>query len=170
MRTVLFRFTRDLRVEDHAGLAEAARHGTILPVLIIDELLRARIMRSPRRAAFFVRAVRSLDAALREQGSALVVRRGPLRETLLALADEVKPTAVVWSASYDAAAMRQDEELRALLEDRGIETPLVHDAPAIPPEETAAAKLGPGEGYRALGPYLEAWRSIEVVSHEAPLF
>ncbi|MBV9402650.1 MAG: deoxyribodipyrimidine photo-lyase [Candidatus Eremiobacteraeota bacterium] len=170
MRTVLFRFTRDLRVEDHAGLAEAARHGTILPVLVIDELLRARIMRSPRRAAFFVRAVRSLDAALREQGSALVVRRGPLRETLLALADEVKPTAVVWSASYDAAAMRQDEELRALLEDRGIEAPLVHDAPAIPPEETAAAKLGPGEGYRALGPYLEAWRSIEVVSHEAPLF
>ncbi|MBV9278291.1 MAG: deoxyribodipyrimidine photo-lyase [Candidatus Eremiobacteraeota bacterium] len=170
MRSVVFRFTRDLRLEDHAGLAEAARHGAILPVLIVDPLLQARVGRSPRRAAFFVRAVAALDAALREQGSALIVRRGRLKEALLALVDELRPGAVVWSASYDAVAMAEESDVRAALEERGVIAPIVHDAPAVPPEETAAAKLGRGEGYRALGPYIEAWRAINVLSHEAPLF
>ncbi len=170
MRSVLFRFGRDLRLEDHAGLAEAARHGAIVPVLIVDPLLRSRIATSPRRAAFFVHAVAALDAALREEGSALIVRRGPLGATMLQLVEELKPNAALWSASYDAAAMKEEAELRAALEERGLATPIVHDAPAVPPGETAAAKLGAGEGYRALAPYIDAWRAIDVVSHEAPLF
>ncbi|MBV8727790.1 MAG: deoxyribodipyrimidine photo-lyase [Candidatus Eremiobacteraeota bacterium] len=169
MAPVLFRFARDLRLEDHAGLAEAARHGAIVPVLVIDPPLHSRIAMSPRRAAFFVRAVAALDTALRERGSALIVRRGKLLPTILALVDELNAGAVVWSASYDAAAMREDSELRAALEERGVTAPMVHDAPAIPPEETATVKLARGEGYRALAPYIDVWRTIEVASHEAPL-
>ncbi|MBV9737541.1 MAG: deoxyribodipyrimidine photo-lyase [Candidatus Eremiobacteraeota bacterium] len=169
MASVLFRFARDLRLEDHAGLAVAARHGVIVPALIIDPVLHARVAMSPRRASFFVHAVRALDEALRAQGSHLIVRRGPLRPTILALAGELDVRAVIWSASYDAAAMREESDLRAALEERGVITPIVHDAPAIPPEETAAAKLAPGEGYRALAPYIDVWRSREVTSHEAPL-
>ena len=169
MPSVLFRFARDLRLEDHAGLAVAARHGVIVPALVIDPLLRARIAKSPRRASFFVRAVRALDAALRAHGSSLIVRRGPLQQTILALADELEAGAVIWSASYDADAMREESDLRAALEDRGVVAPIVHDAPAVPPAQTAAVKLGSGEGYRALAPYIDVWRTIDVASHEAPL-
>ncbi|MGB8798908.1 MAG: deoxyribodipyrimidine photo-lyase, partial [Candidatus Aquilonibacter sp.] len=64
----IYRFTRDLRIEDHAGLARAAAHGDVLPVLVIDRAAEARLARSPRRAAFFCSAVAALDGALRERG------------------------------------------------------------------------------------------------------
>ena len=64
---VVYRFTRDLRLEDHAGLARAAADGDVVPVLVLDRLLEARIARSPRRAAFFCSSVAALDAALRER-------------------------------------------------------------------------------------------------------
>ena len=169
MALVLYRFTRDLRLEDHAGLAQAASHGAIVPVIVIDRLLQKRVEVSPRRAAFFVQAVDALDAALRERGSRLIVRRGPLLKTMLNLVDQIGAGTVVWSASYDAEAMDEDSALRAALEERGVRAPIVHDAPAIPPEETSAEKLGRGDGYRAFVPYLDVWRSLEIASHEAPL-
>jgi len=166
---VLYRFARDLRLEDHAGLAEAARHGEIVPVLVIDPLLRRRVTASPRRAAFFLRAVHALDDALRERGSRLVVKHGSLAQTIPALAAQTQAQAVVWSASYDAAAMREESQLRLLLEERGLRVEIVHDGPVIPPDETSQAKASRGQGYRALAPYIETWRSLEVTSHEAPL-
>lgn len=165
----LYRFCRDLRLDDHAGLAAAAAEGEIVPVLVLDELLRERIGRSKRRAAFFCAAVAALDAELRARGSALTVRRGPLVATILALARETRASAVVWSAGYDARAIGLESELQSRLEERGIAARAVHDAPAVAPEETAVAKTSSGEGYRALVPYVETWRELDVGSFEAPL-
>lgn len=167
---MLFRFFRDLRLDDHASLAAAAEHGEILPVLVLDEALREHISRSPRRAAFYCEAVAALDEALRARGTQLIVRRGPLVTTLLALAKDTGSSTVVWGASYDARAMEVERDLQSRLEERGLRALLVHDSSAIPPEETAMEKSSAGEGYRALVPYVEKWRALEVGSFEAPLF
>jgi deoxyribodipyrimidine photolyase len=37
----IFAFTRDLRLHDHAGLAEAARHGDVVAALVIDPITAA---------------------------------------------------------------------------------------------------------------------------------
>ncbi|GAC1504225.1 MAG: hypothetical protein NVS1B14_09980 [Vulcanimicrobiaceae bacterium] len=103
--SVLYRFCRDLRLDDHAGLAAAAELGEIIAVLVVDEQMQARIQSSPRRAAFYCAALVALDDALRARGSRLVVRHGPLARTLLALAEETGADGVVWSASYDADGM-----------------------------------------------------------------
>ena len=165
----LYRFCRDLRLDDHAGLAAAAADGAIVPVLVLDELLRERIGRSKRRAAFFCAAVEALDAELRAHGSSLTVRRGPLVATTLALAKEARADAVVWSAGYDARVISLESDLQSRLEERGLVARAVHDAPAIAPEDTAVAKTSSGEGYRALVPYVDTWRELEVGSFEAPL-
>ncbi|MFN2527939.1 MAG: deoxyribodipyrimidine photo-lyase [Candidatus Baltobacteraceae bacterium] len=167
---MLYRFSRDLRLDDHAGLAAAAEHGEILPVLVLDEALREHISRSPRRAAFYCEAVAALDQALRARGTQLLVRHGPLIATLLTLAKDTGASAVVWGASYDARAMEVERDLQSRLEERGLRALIVHDSPAIPPEETAMEKSSAGEGYRALVPYVEKWRALEVGSFEAPLF
>jgi deoxyribodipyrimidine photo-lyase len=168
-RPFIYRFTRDLRLDDHAGLAVASSHGDVLPLLIIDAALKARLARSPRRAAFFCAAAGALDAELRERGSRLIVRRGSASGTIKSLAAAARAPGAAWSASYDGEAMRSDERLRSELEEAGLIASIVHDAPAVAPDESAAAHSVPGSGYRAFAPYLDVWRDLPVRSHEHPL-
>jgi deoxyribodipyrimidine photo-lyase len=148
-----------LRLSDHAGLAAAARHGDVVPVLVIDSVGAARLRRSPRRAAYYCAAVRSLDLALRARGSALIVRRGNAGQILRALARAVGASVVGWSCGYDSKSIRRDRTLQSTLEEAGLRALPVHDAPALPPEE-AASEHHRGEGYRALVPYLARWRML----------
>lgn len=165
---VVYRFTRDLRLEDHAGLAQAAAAGEVVPVLVIDRLMEARLSRSPRRAAYYCAAVASLDQALRERGSRLLVRRGTPSSVLKNIARGCNASGVAWSAAYDGETARSNERLQSDLEEAGLRAMLVHDAPAIPPEETAA-RASAGTGYRAFVPYFDVWRTCELASYEAPL-
>jgi deoxyribodipyrimidine photo-lyase len=157
-RRALYLFTHDLRVDDHAGLAAASRSGAIVPALILDPASQGRLARSPRRAAFFRAAVAELASDLRERGSTLVVRRGPLVSTAKRLAREARVDTVAWSAAYDSAAREEQRRLQTALEESGFRALSVHDAPAVSPEETAAARTdGGGLGYRALAPFVAAW-------------
>lgn len=169
MGAFIYRFAQDLRLEDHAGLATAARHGEILPVLVIDSQLAARLRRSPRRAAYYCGAVAALDGALRERGSQLIVRTGEEVATLAALAAESSSAGVAWSARYDRIGIEADQNLQSGLEEIGLQALMVHDAPAIAPEETSAARPSQGDGYRAFVPYFDLWRTLHVASYEVPL-
>lgn len=73
------------------------------------------------------------------------------------LAREAGVDTVVWSASYDGERAREDRTLQSALEETGLRAVLVHDAPAVAPEETSAAHSAGGSGYRALTPYLAVW-------------
>ena len=167
--TFVYRFARDLRVDDHAGLASAAAHGAIVPVLVVDRELSQRLKRSPRRAAFYCSAVGALDAELRARGSRLSVKRGPLAAALRQIARAAGARGVAWSASYDETGIRGDARLQSALEEAGLVANLVHDAPAVPPEETDAARPSEGAGYRAFSPYYEIWKSMTVGTFEAPV-
>ncbi len=167
-RRSLFLFRRDFRLGDHAGLAEASRFGSVVPALVIDPALERRLERNPRRAAYFCGAVSSLRDALRARGAALVVRRGSLSTTVLRLARDARTDTVVWSAAYDGATMERDRALQAALEEAGLRVSLAHDAPAVPPDETAAARASDdGSGYRAFAPYAVAWRTVARASYDA---
>src|SRR5579864_6725319 len=109
MGAVLYRFTRDLRLDDHAGLAAAAAHGEVVPLLVLDRELDARLSASPRRAAFYCGAVASLDTALRERGSRLIVRRGNAAPLLKTLARTCGAGTVSWNAAFDRAGMLADQ-------------------------------------------------------------
>ncbi len=168
-RPFVYRFARDLRLDDNAGIAAAAARGTVVPLLVIDRALEARLKASPRRAAFFCSAVAGLDAELRERGSRLLVRRGSLLGTVRNVARAVDAAGVAWAASYDLPSIESDRRLQSALEESGVTALAVHDAPAIPPEETAAVHSVAGLGYRAFAPYFEAWSERPVASHEYPL-
>jgi deoxyribodipyrimidine photo-lyase len=52
------------------------------------------------------------------------------------------------------------------LEEAGFRVSIVHDAPAVAPDDTAAARSdGAGEGYRALSPYVAAWQAQSRAPH-----
>ena len=88
---------------------------------------------------------------------------------LAEIARAVNAAGVAWSASYDAVAMQSDRELQSELEERALAALVVHDAPAIAPEESAAARSAAGPGYRAFGPYFDTWWDLPIASHEYPL-
>jgi deoxyribodipyrimidine photo-lyase len=165
----IYRFVRDLRLDDHAGLAAAAADGEILPVLVIDRALESRLAHSSRRAAFFCGAVKALDAGLREHGSRLIVRRGTPGATLRSIARASGAIGVAWSASYGGASSVADAHLQSELEETGLRATVVHDKPAIAPEETSAAHRGEGIAYRAFVPYFDVWRNLRPSSFELPL-
>jgi deoxyribodipyrimidine photo-lyase len=169
MAVAIHRFIRDLRLDDNAGLATAASHGEVLPVLILDRVLQARIGASARRAAFFCGAVAALDAALRERGARLIVRRGNAGPILRQLARAAAAQTVTWSANFDRAGMEADQRLQSDLEEAGLRALVIPDAPALAPEETTAARPSAGDGYRAFVPYHELWRELEPPSYEVPL-
>jgi len=144
-------------------LAEAARYGDVVPVLVIDPARVARLRASPRRAAFYCAAVAALDAAIAAAGARLIVRRGATAATLRSLARGVGASTVAWSVRYDAAEIRTDREVQSALEESGIRVLAVHDAPAIPPEDAALAHRS-GEGWRAFVPYCDRWQSLVPVA------
>ncbi|GAC1422850.1 MAG: deoxyribodipyrimidine photo-lyase [Candidatus Velthaea sp.] len=161
----VFAFTRDLRLGDHAGLAVAARHGGVVPVIVIDSTLSARLRRSPRRAAFYCEAVRSLDRSLRERGVRLIVRRGSPGTILRAIARAVGADTVAWTIAYDQRSVRAERDLQSTLEEAGIRVYPVHDAIVIPPEDSALANRR-GDGYRAFVPYHARWRTLVPAARE----
>ncbi|MGN6692447.1 MAG: cryptochrome/photolyase family protein, partial [Sphingopyxis sp.] len=85
---------RDLRLSDQAALAAAAAAGPVIPVFILDdETPKHRKMGAASRW-WLDRSLASLDAALRDKGSRLILRRGKCDEQLAAIAEETGACAV----------------------------------------------------------------------------
>jgi deoxyribodipyrimidine photo-lyase len=160
--TAILHFTRDLRLEDHAALAIAARDARVVPVVVLDPATSGRLRRSPRRAAYYCSAVAALERAISARGGRLIVRRGRTASTLRALARAVGATSIVWTASYDAQGARVDRDVQAALEEAGLRVSVVHDAPAVGPEETALER----RGYRSFAAYFERWLQQDVVPYD----
>lgn len=75
-------FKRDLRVDDHAPLAAAARAGSVLPLYIVEPQYWRLSDTSRRQWEFLRESLIELRAALAERGGDLVVRAGDAVEVL----------------------------------------------------------------------------------------
>ncbi len=69
-------FKRDLRIDDHAPLTEAARHGPVLPLYIVEPGLWQQPDASGRHYAVLHECLSSLDRGLTRLGQPLVIRTG----------------------------------------------------------------------------------------------
>ena len=69
---------KDLRVADHAPLAEAAASGGVLPLFVLDPVFFApeRARELPHRMQFLLDSLRALEADLARLGSRLLVVPG----------------------------------------------------------------------------------------------
>ena len=115
---IILWFRRDFRMADHPALAEATRTGRpVIPVFVLDELAEGYGAAPKWRLG---QAVAAFAGALGGIGSRLVLRRGPARETLLALARETGAGDVWWTRGYDPDAIRRDTSVKAALKDAGI--------------------------------------------------
>jgi deoxyribodipyrimidine photo-lyase len=115
-------FRSDLRLADNPALAAAIqRGGPVVPVFIHAPEEEAPWAPGGASRWWLHQSLRDLDAALRERGSRLVLRRGPALETLRSVAKESGANVVLWNRRYEPAVIARDAQAKEALKDQGLE-------------------------------------------------
>ncbi|PVX29245.1 cryptochrome/photolyase family protein [Sphingomonas pokkalii] len=154
---VLLWFRRDLRLADQPALAAALKAGTVLPVYVLDdETAKHRAMGGASRW-WLHHSLASLDAALREKGSRLILRRGRSEEALARLADETGADTVHCIRHYEPWWRNAERAVSKRL------TLCCHDGNYLLPP--GAVTSGAGSPYKIFTPF---WRSLRDCLPPAP--
>ncbi|MCL5777352.1 deoxyribodipyrimidine photo-lyase/cryptochrome family protein [Limibaculum sp. FT325] len=121
MATGIVWFKRDLRVDDHAPLNDAAREGPVIPLYIVEPGLWREPVASARQWRFVAGALEALAAELAATGAPLVIRCGDAVEVLEALRDQLGPF-TLWShqETGDAFTYARDRRVAGWARAHGI--------------------------------------------------
>jgi deoxyribodipyrimidine photo-lyase len=119
--TTLVWFRHDLRLADNPALLAAVRQGAcVVPVFIWSPEEEGRWQPGAASRWWLHQSLTALEASLRQQGSRLVVRRGPALETMRQLIEATGCTGVYWNRRYEPAAIERDRHLQAALHQAGL--------------------------------------------------
>jgi len=144
-------FRRDLRLTDNPALEEArAAADVVIPVYIHAPGEDGPWHPGAASRWWLHRSLSALAADLGKRGSALVVRRGPSLEALLALAEETGATSVHWNRLYEPAAIARDTAVKSALADHGI---LATSSNGSLLFEPWTVSTGSGDPYRVFTPF-----------------
>jgi deoxyribodipyrimidine photo-lyase len=121
-------FKRDLRLHDHAPLAQAARSGPVLGVYIFEPDIVGAADSDVQHVAFAIDCVTELRARLRRRGSDLLCRTGDAVSVLDQLATTL-PVAAIWAheETGNALTYARDRRVRAWARARGLS---LHELPS----------------------------------------
>ena len=145
-------FRRDLRLSDNPALADAlARHRYVLPVYI----------HAPGEDGVWAAGAASnwwlhhaLDDLSQQLDARLLVRRGPVLDTLLALIADSGAEAVYWNRLYEPAAIERDTAIKRRLRAEGIDAGSHNAALLFEPWEVSTRQERP---YRVFTPF---WKEL----------
>src|SRR4051794_17983757 len=143
---------RDLRLDDHPALHEAAKDGPVLALFVLDPVLLGPA--GPARLTFLYRTLRALDADLRSHGGRLVLRRGDPVRIVPRLVREAGAGSVHVSADFGPYGAARDAAVAAALGD----VPLVRTGSpyAVSPGRVTKAD---GSPFKVYSPFYRAWRA-----------
>ena len=151
----IFWFRRDLRIEDNIGLAAALGHGPrVLPIFIFDSDILAKLDRHDPRVSFIHALVQDLDSHLREHGSSLEVHLGKPAEIFARLIKSHKIDAVYTNHDYEPYALRRDEEIELMLEEKGVAFHTYKDQVIFEKDEVVKLDRTP---YSVFSAYKKKW-------------
>lgn len=149
MTSILW-FRRDLRLSDQAALIAAAGEGPVVPVYILDDATpRHRAMGGASRW-WLHHSLASLDAALRDKGSRLILKRGKCDDVLAALAEEVGTQRVHCIRHYEPWWRNAERAVAKRLE------LVCHDGNYLAPP--GSVTTGSGDPYKIYTPF---WRALQ---------
>src|SRR5262245_39717964 len=119
---IILWFRCDLRLADHPALDAATKTGApIIPAYILDDET-VGVWRSGGASRWWLAQSRTApDAARRDKGARLILRRGGSVAALAALADETKAEAVYLTRGYEPFAGPQETALQARLKNTGVD-------------------------------------------------
>ncbi len=155
-KVVIFWFRRDLRLEDNAGLYHALKSGLpVVPLFIFDqEILRDLKGKEDRRVQFIHQRLEEIKEQIRSKGSGLMVKSGKPVQIWQELLSNWVVSAVYTNEDYEPYARERDEQVRLLLEKRGISFYAYKDQVIFSRGEILKAD---GKPYTVYTPYKNRW-------------
>jgi len=120
LESVLMWFRLDLRLADNPALCAAAKTG--LPVVPVFLWSPEEEDPPPGAAScwWLHQSLSRLDESLRNKGVRLIIRRGPVAETLISLAGETGARQVFHNRVYEPSPLAREPEVAAQLRSHGI--------------------------------------------------
>ncbi len=157
-------FRNDLRLADHAALSHAAERGAVVPVFVWAPGEEGDWAPGGAHRWWLHESLQALDASLRDKGSRLILRHGDSLGSLTEICEATGADRVVWQTRVAPNLRRRDEQVRAGLEEAGIEVRpfagrILHDPARI--------QTGSGGPYKVYTPFWNKFR--DQVNVGAPL-
>lgn len=164
----LFWFRRDLRSNDNHGLYRALVDAPpVLPLFIFDSTILGRLEdKNDRRVSFIHDRLRRLHGELQAVGSTLLVEQGEPRDVIGRLIDQRRVKAVYANHDHEPYACRRDEQVRELLNARGIIFRTFKDQTVFDRDEVMKDD---GNPYTVFTPYSRRWRA-RLAEEDLPSF
>jgi len=153
---VIVWFRQDLRLADHAALMAAIdKDAPVIPVFIWSPEEEGEWAPGAATRWWLHHSLTSLDRALTERGSRLVIRRATNAAAELdKLIADSGATAVYWSRRYEPLVIARDQTIKQNLRDRGIEARSFNAALLIEPWDV---QNNSGKPFQVFTPY---WRKV----------
>ncbi|WP_295047861.1 deoxyribodipyrimidine photo-lyase [uncultured Paracoccus sp.] len=155
--TVICWFRRVLRLDDHPALVAAAKGGPVIPLVILDP---AEALAHPASAQRQAMALPDLDAALRRQGSRLIVRRG---DPATVLAQVIRDTGAHAVHGTEGLPFATDDGLDAVVQRAGA---VLHLHPLADLVPRGSVLTGGGTRFKVFTPF---WRALRKTPIADPL-
>jgi deoxyribodipyrimidine photo-lyase len=146
---------RDLRLADHAALAEALRHPEpIVPVFVFDRDILNSLPAADRRVAFLHQTLGMLQSELMEAGGCLLVVHGWAQQAMPTLAKALGAVRVICAEDYEPQAIARDQAVAKAMAADGIDLVQVQDQCLFAKQQLLT---GAGRPFSVFTPYKNAW-------------
>ena len=155
-----------LRLRDHPALVDAAEHGPVIPLFVWAPEEEGDWPPGGAAQWWLHHALQDLGERLRERGSRLILRTGPTLDALRDCIDATGADRVVWNRRYEPTLARRDAEVRAALEERGIETQVFESQILHDPSAVETTSGGP---YHVFTPFWKKVRKENRLDTRPPL-
>jgi deoxyribodipyrimidine photo-lyase len=155
MRSIVWFRGKDLRLADHAPLAEAVACGEVVPLFVLDPFFFApeRARELPHRMQFLLDSLRALEANLAQLGSRLLVVPGRSVEVVPRLAAQWKADQVLAHRWVEPFGRERDRRIAEALGREGIALRLFEGETLLPP---GSVRNGQGGMFRVFTPFARA--------------
>ncbi|MDH4335767.1 MAG: DNA photolyase family protein [Candidatus Krumholzibacteria bacterium] len=164
MRTLVWFRGKDLRVHDHAPLAEAVRAGDVIPLFVLDPFFfqPERAAELPNRMQFLLESLDELSRTLRALGSRLVVVHGRSVETVPRLATAWRVDRVVAHRWVEPFGRERDRRIAGALR---VPFDLYEGETLLPP---GTLRTGGGTPFSVFTPFSRAFLATASIAREIP--
>ena len=158
MKTTIFWFRRDLRLEDNTALYEALCQGkNVLPLFIFDEDILNELPKDDARVQFIYQSLDRINQKLLQHNSSLLILKGTPEAIWPKLISSYEIESVYVNKDYEPYAIKRDLDLKQLLLDHGVEFHAFKDQ--VIHEESEVMKAD-GTPYTVFTPYKNKWLSL----------
>lgn len=163
----IFWFRRDLRLNDNHGLYQSLKSGKqVLPVFIFDSDILNKLPDDDRRVVFIHQKIVQLNLLLKNMGKSLLVLYGRPDDIFKKLIQDYPVDSVYANHDYEPYAIHRDENIKGILNNKGISFYTYKDQVLFEGKEVIKAD---GTPYKIFTPYSKAWLKLKH-QHGVPEF